>query len=156
MFYTVIGDITPKQLTVPEIDTALNSNVIDVCATPALALSQLNWAKHVQKVNRMVSGYGIGALVMSAPKYNALSDAEKALMKETGGNAAATLTKVIREADKNEMERLIKEEKKIGYTPTEAEMQQWQDVFKKVREKLTGSTFTPDIVQKVVDAAAGK
>jgi TRAP-type C4-dicarboxylate transport system substrate-binding protein len=156
MFYTVIGGVTPKSLSVPEIDSALNSNSIDVINTPALALSQLNWAKYVRVVNRMVSGYGIGALVMSSAKYNALSDAEKALLKETGGNAASTLTKVIREADRNEFERLIREEKKVAYMPNAEETAQWDAVFKQVREKLTGSTFNPDIVAKVVAAAQGK
>ena len=44
VLYSLIGDVTPRQLGVPEILPGLTSGSINVVIAPALAAEQLQWA----------------------------------------------------------------------------------------------------------------
>lgn len=154
MFYSVIGDVTPAEVTLPEIATKLTSGAINVLNSPSLAAEQLMWAQQIDTVNKMVTGYGIGAVVMSSSKLNALTPEERELLKTTGAKAAETLTKVIRLEDQKAFQRLVAAKK--SYMPTDAEVAEWKRVFAETRAKLAASTFKADIVKAVEAAAAGK
>ena len=154
MFYSVVGDVTPAEVSVPEIATKLSGGVVNVLNTPSLAAEQLMWAQHIDTINQMVTGYGIGALVMSSKKLAALGGPERDLLKETGAKAAETLTKVIRAEDQKAFQRLVASKK--AFMPNEEEKSQWKKVFAETRNKLSGSTFNAEVVKQVEAAAAGK
>ncbi len=153
-FYSVVGDVTPAEVSVPEIATKLSGGVVNVLNTPSLAAEQLMWAQHIDTINKMVTGYGIGALVISSKKLAALSAPEKELLKETGAKAGETLTKVIRAEDQKAFQRLASSKK--SFMPNDEELKQWKKIFADTRNKLSGSTFNADIVKAVEAAAAGK
>ena len=57
MFYSVVGDVTPKQVSVPEILTGLTANTINVVNVPALAAEQLQWASRLDHINTRRHGH---------------------------------------------------------------------------------------------------
>jgi TRAP-type C4-dicarboxylate transport system substrate-binding protein len=154
MFYSVVGEVTPAEVSVPEIATKLSGGVVNVLNTPSLAAEQLMWAQHIDTINKMVTGYGIGALVMSSKRLAALSGPERDLLKETGARAAETLTKVIRAEDHKAFLRLVGSKK--SFMPNDDEIKQWNKVFAETRNKLAASTFNGEIVRAVESAARGK
>src|SRR5580658_10858959 len=143
MFYSVVGDVTPKQVTVPEILTGLSNNTINVVVAPALAAEQLQWASRLDHINTAATGVEIGAIVFSLAKIKSLpADAATALI-ETGRVAGDALTSRIRREDAASFARL---KARMSTTePTADEMAQWNKVFADTRARLRGTTFDPAV-----------
>jgi TRAP-type transport system periplasmic protein len=142
-FYQVVGDVNPKQLTVPEILPALTAGTINVVNAPALAAEQLQWASLLDHINTAASGIGIGALVFTASKINSLPADLKSLVLTSGNNAGAALTTSIRNQDDLSFGRL--KGRMASYQPNPGEDGQWAALFKQTRDRLRGSTFDPKI-----------
>src|SRR5207244_1509858 len=105
-FYQVVGDVNPKQLTVPEILPALTAGTINVVNAPALAAEQLQWSSLLDHINTSASGIGIGALVFTASKINSLPADLKELVISSGNNTGSALTQSIRNQDNLSFGRL--------------------------------------------------
>jgi TRAP-type C4-dicarboxylate transport system substrate-binding protein len=145
--YTLIGDVTPTQLTVPEILPALTSGKINVVNAPALAAEQLQWASRLDHLNTAPSGIGIGALIFAAPKIKELpADAQTALV-ETGKVAGDALTLRIRREDGAAYGRL--KARMTAYEPSADEQKEWEELFKKTRAALKGAQFKPEVWDEV-------
>ncbi len=151
VFFSTIGDITPKEITLNEITPALTSGSINVINSPALAAEQLQWAPQLDHLNEMITGYAVGALVFSSSKFKTLPEAQQTILKDTGRIASEALTKSIRKADDDAFARLKGRMK--TYAPTPEERAKWNPVFEKTRAKLKGATFKAEDVQAVEDAA---
>ena len=65
MFYSVVGDITPKQVTLTEVLTDLTANTINVVNTSSIAAEQLQWASRLDHINTSVTGIAIGAIIFA-------------------------------------------------------------------------------------------
>ena len=143
MVYSIIGDVTPVQLTVPEVLPALTSNKISVVNAPALAAEQLQWASRLDNINTAPSGIGIGALIFSSAKLKELpADAQTALI-ETGKVAGDALTIRIRKEDGAAYGRL--KARMTAYEPNESEQAEWKELFHKTRQRLKGAHFKPEV-----------
>jgi TRAP-type C4-dicarboxylate transport system substrate-binding protein len=148
MFYQVVGDVSPKQVSVPEILTGLTAGTINVVNAPALAAEQLQWASRLDHINTAASGAGIGALVFSSAKIKSLpADAQTALL-ETGKVAGDALTARIRREDDAAFARL--KARMASYEPNAAEAAQWNDIFTQTRARLRGTTIDPKIFDDAV------
>jgi TRAP-type C4-dicarboxylate transport system substrate-binding protein len=142
-FYQVVGDVNPKQLTVPEILPALTAGTINVVNAPALAAEQLQWSSLLDHINTGVSGIGIGALVFTASKINSLPADMKTLVLNSGNAAGQALTTSIRNQDNLAFGRL--QSRMSAYAPSDAEQQQWKALFKQTRDRLRGTNFDPKV-----------
>jgi len=146
-----IGGITAKEVTVPEILPNLKNGSIQVITVPPLAAEQLQWASMVTHINTMTTGFGIGAIIVSSARMSGLPQNLKDVLVNRGHEAADRLTKSIRNLDAQSFARL--KTSKSAYEPTDAEKQEWRDVFTKVRAQLRGAVFTPAVFDKVVSLA---
>src|SRR5580658_2408791 len=147
-FYQVLGDVNPKQLTVPEILPALTAGTINVVNAPALAAEQLQWSSLLDHINTAPSGIGIGALVFTASKINSLPADLKNLVITSGNAAGAALTTSIRNQDNLSFGRL--KGRMAAYEPTAAESEAWKGLFKQTRDRLRGATFDPKVFDEAV------
>ncbi len=146
-----IGGITPRQMTVTEILPGLTNGSISAFPAPALAAEQLQWASRVTNVLTMTSSFHIGAIVFSSPRLSALPQNLKDVMRLRGRQSAERLTKSIRNLDAQAFARL--KSTKVAYDPSEAEKNEWRDLFARVRQGLRGSVFTPALFDRVVQLA---
>jgi TRAP-type C4-dicarboxylate transport system substrate-binding protein len=151
MFYSAVGDVTPRQVSVPEILTGLTAGTINVANVPALAAEQLQWASRLDHINVSVTGIGIGALIFTSSKINSLpADAQTALI-ESGRAAGDALTVSIRNEDNAAFQRL--KARMVAYEPTAADQAAWDRVFADTRARLRGSTFNAAIFDEAVRLA---
>jgi TRAP-type transport system periplasmic protein len=149
--FAAIGGITAKEVTVPEILPNLKNGSIQVITVPPLAAEQLQWASMVTHVNTMTTAFGIGAIIMSSARMSGLPQNLKDVLNTRGHEAADRLTKSIRNLDAQSFARL--KASKSAYEPSDAEKQEWREVFAKVRAQLRGSVFTPGVFDKAVSLA---
>jgi TRAP-type C4-dicarboxylate transport system substrate-binding protein len=150
-FFTAIGGITPRQMTVNEILPGLTSGAISAIAAPPLAAEQLQWASRITNINTMTSAFAIGAIIVSSPRVQALAQPLKDALNTRGREAADRLTKSIRTLDAQALARM--KSTKAAYEPNDAEKNDWRDLFARVRQSLRGSVFTPNVFDRVVQLA---
>jgi TRAP-type C4-dicarboxylate transport system substrate-binding protein len=151
MFYSAVGDVTPRQVSVPEILTGLTANTINVVNAPALAAEQLQWASRLDHLNTAVTGIGIGALLFTSSKINSLpADAQTALL-ESGKAAGEALTVSIRNEDNAAYQRL--KARMVTFEPGPTEQAAWDAVFATTRSRLRGATFNAAIFDEAVRLA---
>ena len=151
MFYSVIGDVTPKQVSVPEILTGLTSNTINVVNAPALVAEQLQWASRLDHLNTQPSGIGIGALVFASAKIKSLPADAQTILLETGKLAGDALTGRIRREDAAAFGRL--KGRMTTYEPNAAEQAEWEKLFAETRARLRGTTFDTKVFDDAVKYA---
>jgi TRAP-type transport system periplasmic protein len=154
-FLETVGVPSPRALGVPAILPALSSRAegsVDVLNTPAIAAEQLQWAAHVDHINTMASGIGIGALVMNKQRFDALPADAKAVMERTGKNTGKLLTNRIRGIDAAAYNRL--KSNKTVVELNAAEKAAWDQVYAKVRNALKAEgKVRADIFDEVTKAA---
>jgi TRAP-type C4-dicarboxylate transport system substrate-binding protein len=151
MFYSVVGDITPRQCTFAEILPGLTANTINVINTSSIAAEQLQWASRLDHINTAVTGIGIGALLFSSPKLNSLPADARTAVVESGRAAGDELTGSIRAEDAAAFGRL--KARMVPYDPTPADMAAWEKVFVETRARLRGATFNAAAFDEAVRLA---
>jgi TRAP-type C4-dicarboxylate transport system substrate-binding protein len=146
MFYSVLGDVTPKAMSIPEVLPALTSSTVTVVNVPPLVAEQLQWASRLDHINTLPTHFEVGALVAASSKVNSLpADARSALL-DTGRVAGAALTANIRREDDLALAR--RRQRMTVYEPNAAEVAQWNKIFADTRARLRGTTFTAALVDE--------
>lgn len=154
-FLETVGVASPRALAVPAILPAISSRsegAIDVINAPSIAAEQLQWAAHVDHINTMPSGIGIGALVINKARFDKLPADAKAVVERTGKNTGKVLTDRIRKIDQQAYERL--KGSKTVVELNDAEKAAWNGVFAKVRNALKAEgKINAEVFNEVVSAA---
>jgi TRAP-type C4-dicarboxylate transport system substrate-binding protein len=146
MLYSVLGDVTPRPVSIPEVLPGLTSSSITVVNAPPLAAEQLQWASRLDHMNTIATHFEIGALVVKASRLSALpADAQSAVL-DTGRVAGEALTTSIRREDEAAFAR--RQQRMTTYTPNAAEVAQWTKLFADTRARLRGTVFTAALVDE--------
>jgi TRAP-type C4-dicarboxylate transport system substrate-binding protein len=149
--YAAIGGITPRQLSLQEILPNLEGGAISVIVVPPLAAEQLQWTSRITDVSTETLAFGIGAFIASSARMQSLPPRLKEVIERRGRESSERLNKMVRKLDAQAYERL-KAVKKM-YSPSDADRNEWKDIFVKVAGQLRGSVFTPSMFDRVVQLA---
>src|SRR6185437_1865070 len=149
--YSVIGGITPKQLTINEVLPTLTGGAINVITAPPIGAEQLQWGSRVTHVCNDTVAFAIGGVIASSARLNSLPPKLKEVVIRRGAESSAALTKSIRNVDAQAFARM--KQSKHVYDLTDAEKAEWKTVFVKVAKDLRGSVITPAIFDKVMQLA---
>jgi TRAP-type C4-dicarboxylate transport system substrate-binding protein len=144
--YEAIGGITAKTADVVEFLPLLNSGAVNVVTAPALAAEQLQWTSQLDHMNTGVTGFGVGAVVLSEAALSKLSAEDRSIMETTGQAANVLLTKIVRSEDDQAFERLKK--KMTVHDMTEAERADWDRVWKKACLRVKAA-LPGDVLSKI-------
>ncbi len=145
---SLIGDVTPREVSVPEILPGLTSGSIDLLTAPALVAEQLQWTSRLDTIGDDVAGIGIGALVFSASRYRAIPADAQAIIADTGRVAGEALTRRIRAEDDAALVRL--QSRMTHYALTTAEKAEWEKLFVETARRLRGGVFDARIFDEAV------
>ncbi len=143
---SVLGT-TPVRIGIPELLPALSSGRVNVITVPALAAEQLQWAPHLDHIGDDVAGIGIGAMVLSKKRIDALPGDVVEVMRTTGKKAGAMLRRNVRAMDDEAYQRLAKKMTVVKLTA--AEREPWKAKFAEVRRRLAQREFPPELVARV-------
>lgn len=146
--FSLIGDVTPRQASVPEILPGLTSGSIDLVTAPALVAEQLQWASRLDTIGDDVAGIGIGALVFSSARYRAVPGDAQTIIAETGRVAGEALTRRIRAEDDAAFGRL--QARMTHYALSAAEKAEWERLFVETAKRLRGAVFDAAIFDEAV------
>jgi TRAP-type C4-dicarboxylate transport system substrate-binding protein len=146
--FSLIGDVTPRQVAVPEILPNLTAGTIDLITAPPLAAEQLQWSSRLDTIGDDVAGIGIGALVFSSARYRAVPADAQRIIADTGRIAGAALTTRIRAEDDAALARL--QARMTHYRLTAAEQAEWEKLFVETAKRLRGAVFDAAIFDEAV------
>ena len=146
--FSLVGDVTPRQVAVPEILAGLTAGSIDVITAPPLAAEQLQWASRVDQLGDDVAGIGIGALVFSSARYQSAPADAKAVIGETGRVAGEALTLRVRAEDDAALGRL--QARMTHYTLSPSEKAEWEKLFVETAKRLRGAVFDAQIFDEAI------
>jgi len=146
--FSLIGDVTPRQVSVPEILPNLTSGAIDLLTAPPLVAEQLQWASRLDTIGDEVAGIGIGALVFSSGRYASLPADARAVLGDTGRVAGEALTRRIRAEDDAAFARL--RGRMTHYSLTASEKAEWEKLFVETARRLRGAVFDAAIFDEAV------
>jgi len=149
-FYQVIG-ASAVRLGVPEVYPALQTRMVDVVASSALTAVALQWYTRVKYMTSHNSAIIAGGMVMRKDKYDELPEDLREVFDSTGARAHDLLNKTIRKDDEKAYQIVVKKGiVPVDTTPSRAE---WDAVYAKVRNNLTGRMFSKSLVDQVAAAA---
>jgi TRAP-type C4-dicarboxylate transport system substrate-binding protein len=149
--YSTIGGITPRSAGIAEILPGLQTGSISVLVVPPLAAEQLQWASRITHISTETLGFGVGAVIASSARMQSLPPKIKEILAARGRESTERLTRMVRNMDAQAFARM--KATKVVYAPTDADRNEWRDVFLKVGQQLRGSVFTPALFDKVVRLA---
>lgn len=149
--WQVVGGVTPVAGSVPEVLPMLNTGTINVLTTAMLSSEQLQWASRLDHVSTEVAAAIIGAQVVTNKKLESLTADQREILMETGRLASLALVQRIRKEDNAAYERM--KGKMTVTSPTEAQHNEWQDVYKQVRARLAQGIFPKELVARVEELA---
>jgi TRAP-type C4-dicarboxylate transport system substrate-binding protein len=148
VLYSLVGEVTPKQMNVTEILPGLTSGSINVVTAPALAAEQLQWASRLDNINTAVAGVGIGALVFSSAKLKSLPADAQNLLIQTGAITGTALTTRIRREDDAAFARI--KGRMTAYDPNPSDIAAWTKLFADTRARLRGTVFNAQVFDDAV------
>jgi TRAP-type C4-dicarboxylate transport system substrate-binding protein len=149
--YEAIGGITPRQMSFTELLPNLQSGAVNVVVVPPLVAEQLQWTSRITHINTETLAFAIGAVVASSQRMQALPQKFKDVLAARGREITEQLNGTVRRMDAQAFERM--KATKITYAPTEADRNEWRDLFVKVSSQLRGTLFTPALFDKVIKIA---
>lgn len=150
--YHVIG-ANGVPLGVPEVYGALQTGMIDMVISTAVAFVALQWHSNLKNMTAETRGVLVGAMIMNNDKWKTLSPQiqEQLIVevrKNTDGNKAD-----MRAADERAYQNLLKR----GYTANKwdaAATKEWDTISANVRKRLVGRVYPADLLAKVMQIAA--
>jgi TRAP-type C4-dicarboxylate transport system substrate-binding protein len=135
-------------LGVPEVYGALQTGMIDMVTSTAVALVSLQWHTNLKYMTKDTSGILVGALLMNSAKWSAMPpDVQKIVYGEITRNTESD-KQDIRKADERSVAALLKR----GYTANEwtgPVEQEWETVCSTVQQKLVGRMYPADQLERV-------
>ena len=157
-----------RPMGVPSVTAALANGKIDGYITSPLAAASLRWYNRTSHIMAQPISMGIGAIVMSKPAYDSLSESTKAVIAEMSKKWTKKLTKKVRKDNKKTL-RLMAESayegvsvdksgalttgaRKAGAkkpTVTQGDAAAWNAVYVKVQNELAGKVYSKALLDRV-------
>jgi TRAP-type C4-dicarboxylate transport system substrate-binding protein len=145
--YHVIG-ATGVPLAVPEVYGALQTGMVDVVTTTAVALVSLQWHANLKYMTKNTSGVLVGAMLMNSSKWTSLPpDVQKVVQGEVLRNQDADKAD-IRKADQRSYDNLLKR----GFTANEWNgevLTEYESIAEQVQKRLTGRIYSAETLARV-------
>ncbi len=141
--------VNPIPLAVTDVNTALNTGMIDTVYAPPLGALALQWHTKVSFMMALPLVHSTGAILISARYYQKLPSDLAALLQKTMKTAMEELTKTLR-LQREEAISVIRDSGITVITiPSEEARKPFYRTHEKVARKLTGSIYPEELLFKV-------
>jgi TRAP-type C4-dicarboxylate transport system substrate-binding protein len=141
-------------LGVPEVYGALQTGMVDMVISSAVALVSLQWHSNLKYMTKNTSGILVGALLMGGTKWKSMPpDVQTKVNAEVSKNRDADKAEV-RAADDRSYQNLLKR----GYTANEwsgEALAEYNKIAETVQKRLVGRMYSQELLDRVKKIADG-
>jgi TRAP-type C4-dicarboxylate transport system substrate-binding protein len=149
----VVG-ANPVRMGVPEVYGGLQTRMIDVVPTSSIAAVAMQWYTRLKYVAKDNFAIIVGGSLIKREKFDELSAADQNALMDTSERAARALDKLARRDDDRAYASMV--DRGIVEVDIAAHEAQWEAVYRKTRENLTGRVYSKSLLEAVEKVAAGK
>ncbi len=146
-------DVTPVPLAITDVLTSLQTNLIDAAYTGPSACVALQWYTKANYVTNLKLADAVGAVLISKKQFNRIPADYQKILKDLGKQYMEKLTKISRK-DNEEALQLMQENGIKMVEVDKSEMPFFIEAGKKAREKMAGSLFGKDLLERLESAVA--
>lgn len=141
----------PIPISITEVTTALNTNMIDTVYAPPLGALALQWHNYVRYMTSFPIAHATAAVLISYNYFNRLPEDLANLIKEESKVVLADLTSELIQQTREAI-RLIEESGVIiTPSPSEPEMEEFYKVHDQVARALAGEVYPKDLLNRVYE-----
>jgi len=141
--------VNPIPLAVTDVNTALNTGMIDTVYAPPLGALTLQWHTALKYMTALPLVHSTGAVLISSRALKRLSRKDVKILSESFDAAMRDLTARLR-AQNEEAIRLIQDSGlTIVPVPTGADLKAFYAVHGRVARKLSGKIYPGDLLERV-------
>ena len=141
--------VNPIPLPVTDVNTALNTGMIDTVYAPPLGALALQWHTRLSFMMGLPLVHSTGAILISARYFKKLPPDLATMLQQTMKSAMEDLTKILRQ----QREEAIQVIRDSGITvipmPSEEARKPFYSTHEKVARKLTGRIYPEELLLKV-------
>lgn len=145
--YSALG-VVPIQLSIADVLTSLQTNMIEAVYAPPMGAVALQWASKVKYITDLPIVNSIGALVVSKSEFNKLTPDQQKITKELGAKYCRQIVEQTRKDNEAAMTAILK----LGVqkvSVAEADKRELMKITADVGQKLVGKLYSQDLLAKV-------
>jgi TRAP-type C4-dicarboxylate transport system substrate-binding protein len=136
-------------LTITDVLTSLQTNLINGVYTSPLAAIALQWFSRVKYMLDVPLADAAGAVVISRKKFDELPPDLREILVRNGRKYMSQLTAMSRQENARSIETLKKNGIVLTHPPSKEVLASFDDIGSRARRLLVGKLFTDDLLQKV-------
>lgn len=141
--------LQPIPLSVIDVMTALQTNMIEGVYTSPLGLVVLQWFTKVKFMINIPLANAAGAVLVSKEKYDKLPDIHKNTLRELGRKYMSKLTQLSRDDNAKAIETLKKNNITFVSVDNPQVLQSYYDVGKKARRSLVNKFYSESLLNQI-------
>ncbi len=145
-------NVHPIPLTITDVQTSLQTRLIDGVYTSPLAAIALQWYTHVKYMLDVPLADAAGAVVISKRKYDELPPDLREILTRNGRMFMKKLTALSREDNRKALETLKSKGIIFLQPDSPQDLASYQEIGKKARRELVGVLFSEDLLNRVEQA----
>ena len=154
-----IAGVSPVQLSLADVYTALQTGLIDTVGAPAMGAIALQWHTKVKYLTDVPLTYLTGAFVIDGKVFAALKPEDQRVIRKAVGEAAQRLDAGSREGEKSALRALRKQGIQFVSAATPAEEDRWHDITRQalvmLRKRQIYSAAMIDEIERLLEEYRG-
>lgn len=146
----VAFNITPISLSLGDVLSGLQTNMIDTIAAPPVAALVMQWHTQVKSVTQVPISYIYALMVIDQKAFSKISPADQAIVREEMGKSFATMDQLNRKDNIKAFEALTKQ----GITvvkPSAENLNAWYELADKTQKKLVAEGVTSNAIYEQME-----
>lgn len=149
--FKVIG-VNPIPLSVTDVLTSLQTNLIDAVYAPPLVAISMQWFTRLKYMNHMPLADAAGAVVISKKKFDELPPELQKILVRNGKKFMQKLTRLSREDNAKALTTLTQNGITITERPSPEAQKRYDEIGTNGRQLLVGTLYSQDLLHRVEQA----
>lgn len=146
--------ITPIPLSLPDVMTALQTNMVDVVYASPVSGIALQWQTRTKYFTEQPVTYASGAVLLSKKIFEKLSPSQQQTLLSVAKQRLNELTTQTRKDNKAAIKTLQSSGMQVTPAPSLAEQAKMREIGIRTRNQLVGTLFSRELLKKVEDAVS--
>ena len=140
---------SPIVLSITDVTTALNTNMIDTVYGPPLGVLALQWYSYVKYMTALPIAHSTGAVLISSAFFNNIPDKLATLVKEEFDHTMAELATELKKQSQEAITLIQESGVEIIPIPAQAELEDFYAVHDQVAQELIGEVYSKELLDRI-------
>ena len=146
--FTVMGS-TPIPLSITDVTTAINTNMIDTIYAPPIGALAMQWHTGMRYMTGLPITHSTGAILISSSYYNQIPGDLADLLKREVKHSMEKLANELYDQAKDSIEIIKNRGLTVVPVPEDAELKKFYEIHRQVSDELKGAVYPEKLLERV-------